>query len=248
MMDWLEGALRYIHAAFGFVGLAAFWIPILSRKGGPNHVRFGLVFVRCAWVVLASAGLAVVYHLVELVAAGHGPLEQPAIYALLVFLGYLAFVTWINIRHAHGLMRFKGNPLAMNNGRNHLLARLAMLSSAFLLGFALWLRPPNMIILLALAPVGYATGRSILAYISSPPSSKVAWLYEHLGGMIAAGIAFHTAFAIFGVRQLFRLNLEGWAAVVPWVLPAAVGIPAIAVWTRHYRRRFGDLAVSDDHP
>jgi len=247
-MNWLEGALRYIHAAFGFVGLAAFWIPILSRKGGPNHVRFGLVFVRCAWVVLASAGVAVVYHLVELAAAGHSPLDQPAVYALLVFLGYLALVTWINIRHAYGLMRFKTDPLAMNTGRNHLLARLAMASSAFLLGFALWLRPPNMIILLALAPVGYATGRSILAYISSPPASRVAWLYEHLGGMIAAGIAFHTAFAVFGVRQLFHMNLEGWTAVLPWVLPAAIGIPAIAVWTRHYRRRYGDLAVSDGRP
>ena len=29
--------------------------------------------------------------------------------------------------------------------------------------------------------------------------------------------------------------------IVPWVLPAAIGIPAIAIWTRYYRKKFGEL-------
>jgi hypothetical protein len=102
-----------------------------------------------------------------------------------------------------------------------------------------------MFVFVALAPVGYATGRSILRYISEPPVSRMAWLYEHLGGMLAAGIAFHTAFAVFGARQLLQLDFSGWIGVIPWVLPAAVGIPAIAIWTRHYRRRFDDFAISE---
>jgi hypothetical protein len=63
--------------------------------------------------------------------------------------------------------------------------------------------------------------------------------------MIGAGIAFHTAFAVFGARQLFQLSPQGWAAVLPWVLPAAVGIPAIAVWTRYYRWRSGNGQLPD---
>jgi hypothetical protein len=244
-MDWIGTLLRYTHVTFGFAGLAAFWIPVLSRKGGPTHMRFGRLFVRCAQVVLASAGLAVIFHVVRLAVAGYTPLDQPSVYAFLVFLGYLALVTWISIRHAYGLMQFKGNPLAMNTGPNHLLARLAMLSSAFLVGFAIWLRPPNIVILLALAPVGFATGRSILRYISHPPVSRSDWLCEHLSGMIGAGIAFHTAFAVFGARQLFQLSPQGWAAVLPWVLPAAVGIPAIVVWTRYYRWRSGNGQLPD---
>jgi hypothetical protein len=54
-MAWLETGPRTIHVVFGFVGLAAYWVPILSRKGGVNHVRFGAIFTRCAWVVLASS-------------------------------------------------------------------------------------------------------------------------------------------------------------------------------------------------
>ena len=82
----------------------------------------------------------------------------------------------------------------------------------------------------------------MLQYMSGKTrTSPRAWLYEHLGSMLGAGIAFHTAFAVFGSAQLFDLGLSGWTAVVPWVAPAAIGIPAIFLWTRHYRRKFGDL-------
>ena len=62
--------------------------------------------------------------------------------------------------------------------------------------------------------------------------------------MIGAGIAFHTAFAVFGSSRLFDIGLTGWIAVIPWVLPAAIGIPATILWTRHYRRKFGELGVA----
>ena len=31
---------------------------------------------------------------------------------------------------------------------------------------------------------------------------------------------------------------SGFAAVVPWILPAIVGIPATALWVAYYRRKF----------
>jgi hypothetical protein len=64
-----------------------------------------------------------------------------------------------------------------------------------------------------------------------------------MNAMIGTGIAFHTAFAVFGSGRLFDLGLEGWVAVIPWILPALIGIPAVAIWTRHYQRKFGDLAT-----
>ncbi len=73
------------------------------------------------------------------------------------------------------------------------------------------------------------------------PSPR-GWMYEHLGAMLGAGIAFHTAFAVFGASRLFDIGLTGWVSVIPWVLPAAVGIPATIIWTRSYRRRYGELA------
>ena len=44
-----------IHVATGFVGLAAFWVPIFARKGGRLHVRAGRVYAYSACVVTVSA-------------------------------------------------------------------------------------------------------------------------------------------------------------------------------------------------
>ena len=85
------------------------------------------------------------------------------------------------------------------------------------------------------------TGFGMLQYVRNPPTSARAWMYEHLGAMLGSGIAFHTAFAVFGMNRLFEINLGGWFAIVPWILPAAIGIPAITIWTRHYRRKFGEI-------
>ena len=62
------------------------------------------------------------------------------------------------------------------------------------------------------------------------------------GSMLGGGIAFHTAFAVFGAQRLWAYELAGPLAVVPWLLPTAVGIPAIIVWTRYYRRKFEPAA------
>ncbi len=39
----LFAVLISIHVATGFVGLAAFWVPVLARKGSRTHVRAGRV-------------------------------------------------------------------------------------------------------------------------------------------------------------------------------------------------------------
>ena len=58
----------------------------------------------------------------------------------------------------------------------------------------------------------------------------------------AASIAFHTAFAVFGASRLLDYSLNGPLAFLPWVLPAAIGLPAIHFWTRHYRRKIRRLS------
>ena len=101
-----------------------------------------------------------------------------------------------------------------------------------------------MILLFALSPIGIGAGSGNLRYMNTPPSSPRGWMYEHLGAMLGAGIAFHTAFAVFGSTRLFDIGLTGWIAIIPWVLPAAIGIPATVIWTRHYRRKFGELEAA----
>ena len=241
-MAWFEELLRGVHIIFGFAGLAAFWVPVIAPKGGVSHRRFGRIFVRCAWVVLGSAGVAVAYHLASLHASGLGPSDRPNQYAFLVFLGYLSLVTWINVRHAVAVLVHKRDPAALATPLNVALGWTCVAASVVLIVFALWLRPPSMVVLLALSPIGFGIGGAILRYLRRPPELVRAWMFEHLGAMIGAGIAFHTAFAVFGVTRLFDYQPTGITGVLPWILPAAIGIPATVILTRHYRRRYEPAA------
>ncbi len=244
MFDWFEAVIGPFHAAFGFIGLAAFWVPIVSKKGGTRHVTFGKIFLYSAYVVLGSAGISVVYRLSRSLLAGVGPAQEPVLFSFLLFLGYLALVTFVIVHHAIGVLRTKDNPDALATGFNIFLGRLAILASVALIVYTMIVQPPVMILLYALSPIGFSAGWGIHKYLSGNRPSNRQWLYEHLGGMLGAGIAFHTAFAVFGVAQIWDFRLEGWVAVIPWLTPAALGIPATIVWTRHYQRKFGEIGVT----
>lgn len=240
-MDGFQSISRSIHIVFGFVGLLAFWIPILTRKGSSLHRAAGRVFAFCASLVLLSAGLSIALVATRLVAAGKGPAASPETWSSLVFLAYLAWVTWLIVRHGRLVLRSKGSPRTAGMGSSCWLARSAIAASGVIVAWALVFRPPNMVVLLALSPIGFLSGRGMLEYYRGSTPSPRAWLYEHLGAMIGAGIAFHTAFAVFGSRQFLAWEPEGLIGVIPWILPTLVGLPATVLWTRHYQKRFSEV-------
>ncbi len=241
-MQFLGESARYVHVIFGSIGLLAYWIPIFARKGAVNHVRYGKVFVWSAYVVLSAAAIALISRLVDLSMRGIGPADEPALFALIVFLGYLTFVTFVIVRHGMQVLRNKRNPAGLHNKLNVALAYGTIAASIAIIIYALLLSPPYKILLFALSPIGLGNGFGQLRYMKSSPPSKRAWMYEHLGAMLGAGIAFHTAFAVFGATRMFDIGLTGWVAIIPWVAPTIIGIPAITIWSRHYRRKFGELA------
>ena len=243
-MEWLGESARFIHIVFGFAGLAAFWVPIFAKKGASVHVRFGKIFVWSAYIVLAGAAIALAVRFTGLARDGVVPADQPLLYGFLIFLAYLTFVTFVTVRHGMAVLRHKRDPAAVRTPLNLALAYLAFASSVALIAYAILMSPPNAILLYALSPIGFGVGGGNLRYMNKPPESPRAWLYEHLGAMIGSGIAFHTAFAVFGSTRLFDIGLTGWIAVIPWVLPAMIGIPATILWTRHYRRKFGELGAA----
>ena len=240
-MQSLMESIRWIHIIAGFTGLAAFWVPIFTRKGGKNHRLFGKIFKYSAYVVLFGAMIAVVLHTVTGLSAGEGPRQAPNSFAFLMFLAYLAVVTLVGLRHGVLVLEHKRDLADMNIATNRMMAWLAIVASVALIGYTLYFSPPNKIILYALSPIGLGIGSGILKAIGGKRKQSKAWFYEHMGNMMGTGIAFHTAFAVFGVSRLFEFSLSGWSAIIPWILPAAIGIPAINIWTRHYRRKFGDL-------
>jgi len=227
---------RWVHVVFGFLGLAAFWVPIVSRKGGSSHRRFGRLFRYSAIMVIGFAGITVSLHMTQLLLTGHGPSVNPAGWSSLIFLGYLALVTGVMLSHGIGVLQHKRDLRVMNTAYHRSMAWLAIVGSVVVLAWALYWNPPNAMLLYALSPLGAVNGAGMLRTYRHAHDDAKKWLYEHLRAMLGSGIAFHTAFAVFGVSQLLKFQLPGLLALIPWLLPTALGVPAIVLWTRYYRQ------------
>jgi hypothetical protein len=238
-MESLIELNRWLHVAIGFTGLCAFWIPVAARKGGPLHRAAGRVFRVTAYLVSASAACAVSLRMLHHLQRGVGPGEAPSSWAALVFLAYLALITFVMVSHGIAVLDHKRDPRTLATPYRRLLAWASIGGSLFIIAWAAFWRPDNAVVLYALSPIGVLNGVGMLQLYRRPPNTPRAWLGEHLGAMLGAGIAFHTAFAVFGMNRLLALELPGLFAVVPWLLPTAVGLPAIRWW----RWRVGRNAI-----
>ena len=238
-------ALVLAHVATGFVGLAAFWVPLFARKGGRLHVRAGRVFTYCAYVVTLSAVTAAAGRIATLGAQGLGPADRPETWGFALFLGYLGVATFATVRHAIRVVETRKSPERLRTPFHEALAWASIAGSVTVVAFALAVRSDASPILLGLSPVGLVIGSGMLRLMRRPGARRMGWFYSHLGSMLGGGIAFHTAFAVFGAQRLWAYDLAGPLAVVPWLLPTALGIPAIIVWTRYYRRKFEPPAPAE---
>ena len=238
-MTLLFDILIWAHVATGFVGLGAFWIPVFTRKGGISHKRFGSVYAYCAYVVTLSAVVASVWRVVTYLSRGLTVADQPEAYGFALFLGYLGVVTFTSVRQSIRAVETRHHPEQL---RTPFLQALAVASTAgsvlvILFAFGAWsdLSP----ILLALSPIGLFIGPRMLRNMRNPGAEHMGWFYTHMGSMLGGGIGFHTAFAVFGVQRIWDYSLGGALSMVPWILPALIGVPGIVLGTRYYRRRFG---------
>jgi hypothetical protein len=64
------------------------------------------------------------------------------------------------------------------------------------------------------------------------PKEKMFWWYTHLGNFIGSYIAAWTAFSVVTLQTVFGNHI--WL----WLWPTAVGVPAIAITTAYYKRKF----------
>ncbi len=62
------------------------------------------------------------------------------------------------------------------------------------------------------------------------------WLFKHVQQLCGTGVAFHTAFIVFGASRLFGFQWSGPWALVPWVAPPVIGTVLIAWYVRRLRR------------
>lgn len=213
-----------LHFISGLLALAAFWVPMLTRKGSRVHRTAGKLFLISMLVVIVT-GLPLSLRVL---------LYGPWVFG--VFLLYLLVLTLAAVSGAWLALKYKREPARFYGPWYRLAAWTVAGSGAVVLGlglvFQVWL-------LFLFSFIGLLAGWDMLQTLRATEREPNWWVLEHLGGMIGGGIAAHVAFGAFGLRQLWPAyaDIDGWIGMLPWLLPVVAGSLAITLFSRHYRRK-----------
>ncbi len=217
------------HILSGATGAIAFWIPVLGRKGGVNHRRWGRVFTIA---LLATGCFALAMSLLSLAdPIGTHPHLEGRFDAAFIrgFFGHLmlcAAILTINLAwYGWELVRNRSRQ-ALNRTRLMYALQWLTIGAAINCAAQGWLMGEKLLI--GLAVVGVATGWTNLHFLAKDQPRREDWLKEHVKSLVGAGISVYTAFMAFGSVRVFpELALHP----VMWAIPLAVGL-VIIIWHR----------------
>ena len=235
-MHAIHQLLVYLHIAAGIVALFLFWIPLLARKGSTSHKSAGRWFARTMYVTGLSG---VVLSSMDLLfpTQFHTSFSLEAVRERAIFLLSLSLLVLASTRHGWLTINHHDNRQPLKQPLQMLLVAALMVAGAILL--AQGLSQANVIYtVFGLLEITLSAGMWHYAFkLKTQPRE---WWTEHLGGMIASGIGAYTAFFVVGAANMLGplFSQQPWIAVLVWVGPGVIGGVAIAMLTRHYRRRF----------
>lgn len=230
LVPLLFAAFVVLHIAFGSVGLLAFWVPVIGRKGGSAHRKWGRLFVN---TMLMTGTAAIGISLCTLIdPLGTHPQLQDAewirgifgwmMLGLAVLTVNLSWYGWQCLLHKRDHRRHR-------EWRNVGLQGLLFIAALVCLLEALRLEEPLMF---GMPAIGFATVATNLWFMWRDSPGPNEWLKEHIKGLVGAGISVYTAFFAFGaVRTLPALALHP----ALWAIPLIVGLALIL-----YHRRAVD--------
>ena len=246
----LHSCLRLVHIGLGFAGLATFWLIIALPKGSKTHVRCGKFFATITWIVGGSAMISSLWAIVHLdsFASHPDPTNNPArhqaiyqfIFSILLYLsaatvsGAVFGIQVVRKRNIHAELKSTSLPIWLS---------ITAMTALYLVVFGVR----------HLATQGSSTGGmprvayfvpvvvgclgigSIMhewRYVFGPVPRPRIWLRQHIWQMCGTGVAFHTAFLVFGANRLFNYSLPGAWALLPWIAPPVIGMSLTAryIW------------------
>jgi uncharacterized membrane protein len=220
---WMRAFLS-VHITAGVSAFALAPLALITAKGGKAHRRWGVIYFWAMAVVAVTAMVMAIY--------------RPVLFLALVaiFSFYSAFVGYRVLRQKAA---YKGEKVA--TWLDWFAACFTFFSSAALafLGAA----HPVLVQGLGIPAMLFGfigmwiAGSSAWRFVHSP-GEKMFWWYAHLAGMIGSYIAAWTAFSVVTIGP--RLHGAWWI----WVLPTAVGVPAIVMTTTYYRKKFTPMRKS----
>lgn len=222
-------------------------------KGTALHIRCGRVFANVTWIVGGSALISSAWALLHLESFAPS-LSQSAdpwvrelyhlIFAVLLYLsaatlsGAVFGLQVVRKRERHQDLRKTSLPVwlllsgvcasgLIMFGVVHLVATKP--SASGLSREAYWIP-----VMVGLFGVVAATSELRRVFGAAPP--KGSWLFQHVWQMCGTGVAFHTAFLVFGANRMFGFQLPGAWSLIPWVAPPVIGMSLTAIYIQRLRR------------
>jgi uncharacterized membrane protein len=206
-----------VHIAAGMSSFLLAPVALATAKGGKQHKRWGKVYLWSMGVVAATA----------LPMAFFFPVRFLALVA--VFSFYFAF-------SGYRVLRLK--ELARGGSAELIdwIAGVVTFAASALLAWLSWFRPTSIEVIplvgVAFGFIGMVgSGKQMLSFVWKP-KEKMFWWYTHLGNMIGSYIAAWSAFSVTTLRPMLGNH---WYV---WLWPTMIGVPAIAVTTAYYQRKF----------
>ncbi|MBV2130060.1 hypothetical protein [Arsukibacterium indicum] len=240
----IHTTLLYMHIFLGAIALMVFWLPIFARKGGKLHIVAGKVFYT---VMLVVSGSGIIMSLIGLsdpvgIYINSKQLSSAQIDSIMLwripftyFLLLLSLLTWVTVRHAIGVLRAKANR-AMLRSWQYQAPVLLMFPAAVFVG---WQGiDTGMPLLIIFAVVSLITATTICLYVYRATVAPRAWIIEHFGSMVGAGIAVYTAFFAAGGRRVLSQWLPGEWQLVSWLAAPVIGVTVLIAMKGYYQRKY----------
>lgn len=236
-------SLLIFHISIGFVSLILFWIPVFAKKGGALHSRTGHWFAKAMYAVGFSAlALSLMSMINPLGFKFSGQEFNEAELAQVLtqsydaglFLLAISILVLVGVRQGLQAIRAKGNHALMRRP-DSLIINIVLLAVGLWLAFIATGGSPMSVLFYIFASLCIFTSIINLKFCLKKSVTRADQIIAHLTSIIGAGIGSHTAFFVFGASRVFAELLSGYAAIVPWVLPAVVG--NVIIWRQAKRFR-----------
>jgi len=218
--------LLIAHVALGFLSLILFWIPMIAKKGSALHVRTGHWYAKVMYAVGFSALILSLMLMsdpigfkfpersfnVEQTISLSAELRDTGL-----FLFAISILVLVGIRHGLQSVRAKNNQALMRRA-DSLAINILLLGSGVWLAISAVGGSPQAVLFYIFAGLCSVTAVNNLRFCMKRKVTRGEQIIAHIGGIIGAGIASHTAFFVFGASRFFAEYLTGYATIVP---PAA---------------------------
>ncbi|MFT6033246.1 MAG: hypothetical protein ACI854_001780 [Arenicella sp.] len=244
-MSFAYQALLFIHVAIGFLSLILFWIPVVTKKGSPLHIRTGHWYAKAMYIVGFSALVLGLMLMIDPIAFkfpdNDFSVERTVRIAEQLrsnglFLLAISVLVLVGVRHGLQSVKAKGNQALMRRA-DSLVINIALLAVGIWLALTATGGSPMSVLYYIFAALCSVTAISNLRFCLKQKVTRGEQIIAHIGSIIGAGIGSHTAFFVFGANRFLSELLTGYVVIVPWILPSVVGTLIIFQQSRKYRPR-----------